>query len=75
LPDFFLPSSEKQKAAATGTDDKPVEMDSSAYKKLTKNSYFDGLSPIGTAAQLKDQEGSDMGALDKSLQKATLDTG
>ena len=39
LPDLSLPSSQKQKA--TGTDNNKVDSDyKPAYKKLTKNAYF-----------------------------------
>ncbi len=50
LPDLSLPSKEAQKAAATGTDDLPVDGTyKPAYKKLAKKSDFDcnSMSSIG----------------------------
>ena len=74
LPDLSLPSRESQKVS--GTDNKVFETDSSAYKKLTKNSYFDGLSRslIGTANEPKNQKDGEMSTVDKSLQMTHLDT-
>ena len=53
MPDLTLPSKEKQKAVATGTDNLAVDNAyKPAYKKLAKNAYFDGqrLSAIGSDA-------------------------
>ena len=71
LPDLSLPSKQTQKA--TGTDDEVVI---GAYKKLTKNSYFDGLSraPVGTANGQKNQKDNEMSTVDKSLAVAHLGT-
>jgi integrase len=71
LPDLSLPS--KQAEKATGTDDQAV---TGAYKKLAKNSYFDGLSssPIDTAdkrSEVKDRHSDDS---HKSLEGAMLGT-
>jgi integrase len=57
LPDLSLPGKQTQKA--TGTDGEVV---TSAYKKLTKKSYFDGLSrsPIGTGNEPKNQKDSEV---------------
>ncbi len=56
LPDLSLPSRESLRAS--GTDKKAVETDSSAYKKLTKKSYFNSLSrsPFGTTSEPKNQK-------------------
>ncbi len=54
MPDFS--SQGRQRQVATGTDGKPAELSKNAYKpaykKLTKNAYFDGqsLSSIGSDA-------------------------
>ncbi len=71
LPDLSLPSRQNQKA--TGTNDEPI---TGAYKKLTKNSCFDGLSAslIGTANDWKNQKGGETGAAAKSLQTSHLST-
>jgi len=74
LPDLSLPSRENLRAS--GTDKKAVETDSSAYKKLTKNSYFNGLSrsPFGTTSEPKNQKHCEVSPVDKSLQMTHLGT-
>ena len=74
LPDFSLPSRESLRAS--GTDNKVVETDSIAYKKLTKKTYFDGhsASPIGTSNELKKQKDGEMNTVDKSLHMTHLGT-
>ena len=74
LPDLSLPSKEGQKVA--GTDDRPVKVDSGAYKKLTKNPYSDSPSAslIGNTNDVKKQECSHIAAFDKSLRETTLGT-
>jgi hypothetical protein len=74
LPDLSLPSRESLRAS--GTEDKAVDTDSSAYKKLTKHSYFDGLqtSSIGTPDEPKKQKDGEVSTVDKSLQTPHLGT-
>ena len=74
LPDLSLPSKEGQKVA--GTDDRPVKVDSGAYKKLTKNPYSDSPSAslIGNTNDVKKQECSHIAAFDNSLRETTLGT-
>ena len=74
LPNLSLPSKERQKAS--GTEDKVVKTDSSAYKKLTKKSYFNGLqtSLVGIKGGSKNLEGCEENTSHKSLDMITLDT-
>jgi len=74
LPDLSLPSRESLRAS--GTDKKAVETDSSAYKKLTKKSYFNGLSrsPFGTTSEPKNQKDGEVSTVDKSLHMKYLGT-
>jgi len=53
---------------ASGTDNKAVETDSSAYKKLTKNSDFSGLSrsPFGISSVQENEKDGEVSTLDKS---------
>jgi hypothetical protein len=47
-----------------------------AYKKLTKKSFIDGLSvsSVGTVNGSKNENGSEVGSSDKSLQTSYLST-
>jgi len=74
LPDLSLPSKESLKAS--GTDDRALDTSSSAYKKLAKNSYSDGLqtSSIGTPDEPKNQKDGEVSTVDKPLQMTHLGT-
>ena len=69
LPDLSLPGKQIQKA--TRTDDEVV---TGAYKKLTKNSYFDGISrsSVGTGNEPKNQKDNEVSTVDKSFAVAHL---
>ena len=77
LPDLSLPSKRSQQAA--GTDGKPVETGSGAYKcaykKLAKNPYFDCLSESsdGTTDKTENEMKSEVGDSCKSLRMAGLE--
>jgi integrase len=74
LPDLSLPSRESLKA--TGTNGKAVDTDSSAYKKLAKKSYFDGLqkSSVGTEDRFDSPDNGDKNTSHKSLDMTMLGT-
>jgi len=74
LPDLSLPSEESLKAS--GTNDRPLDTDSSAYKKLTKNSYFDRLqkSSVGTEDRSGRLNNGDSNTSHKPLNMTTLGT-
>ena len=74
LPDLSLPSRESLRAS--GTDDRIVETDSSAYKKLAKNSYSDGLqtSLVGTEDESESSDNGDNNTSHKSFDMTTLGT-
>jgi len=74
LPDLSLPSRESIKA--TGTNDRPLETDLSAYKKLAKNSYLDGLqkSLVGTEDRPGSTDNGDGNTSHNSLDMTTLGT-
>jgi integrase len=74
LPDLSLPSRESLRAS--GTDDRAVETDSGAYKKLAKNSYSDGLqkSSIGNENESESSENDDNNTSHKSFDMTTLGT-
>ena len=74
LPDLSLPSRENLRAS--GTDDRIVETDSIAYKKLAKNSYSNGLqkSLIGTEDRSESPDNGDGNTSHKSLDMTTLGT-
>ena len=73
LPDLTLPSKWKQKA--TGTDDFVADSTvAPAYKKLTKNAYFNGQSMSLIGIESSNQKGfsGNIQEVSKSLQVATL---
>jgi integrase len=74
LPDLSLPSRESLRAS--GTKDRPLDTGSSAYKKLAKNSYFDGLqkSSVGTEDRPESPDNGDKNTSHKSLNVTTLGT-
>lgn len=74
LPDLSIPS--KESLRATGTDGKVVDTDSSAYKKLAKNSYSDSpqTSSVGTDHRSKSPGNGDGKTSHKSLDVTTLGT-
>lgn len=74
LPDLSLPSKENMRAS--GTNDKPLDTDSSAYKKFTKKSYFDGLqkSSCGTEDRFGSLDNGDGNTSHKPLDMAMLGT-
>ena len=71
LPDLSLPSKQSQKA--TGTDNSVI---TSAYKKLTKKSYFDckSMSLIGSEEGQQQSDTEQNSEEIKSLQMADLGT-
>ena len=74
LPDLSLPNREIMKAS--GTDDKVLETDSSAYKKLAKKSYSDShqASLIDTEDRSKITENNDDNTPYKSFDMTMLGT-
>jgi integrase len=74
LPDLSLPS--RESARASGTDDKAVETDSRAYKKLAKNPYLDSPQPssVGSEDRSKSPGNGDGDTSHKPLDMTTLGT-
>ena len=77
MPDLSLPSKQNQKAVVTGTDDMPVDSAyKPAYKKLTKNSDFEGnsMSAFGSDVVQEHLNISQNKGKAKPLQLANLGT-